>query len=161
MFGFDFSSTYQATEAGHRQVDNIDQYFELRGIPVYYAFYNPLALPFQTTYPILDGRVPEGENQVGCRVLPARHVHGVMRELGEGRSPSVSDIAVSSPLDAGDATSTLGWRLERFVADEVLRCRQGRLFEDLADENLRALLYGRSAPIASAITITIDVGGEG
>ena len=161
MFGFDFSSAYQATEAGHRQINNIDQYSELQGIPVYYGFYNPLALPFQTAYPISDGRVPEGENKIGCRVLPAPHVHEVMRKLDEGRSPSVSDIAVSSPLDARDATSTLGWRLEHFVADELLRCRQGRLFDDLDDPNLRGLLYGRSAPIASAITITIDVWGEG
>ncbi len=160
VFGFDFSSAYQATGAGHRQIDHIDEYFKLRGIPIYYGFYNPVALPFQTAYPTSGGRLPEGGNEVGCRIVPAVHVHAVMRGLIEGRSPSVSDIEAESPFDSSDPTSTLGWRLERFVADEVLKCRQGRLFEDLADENLRALLYQRSAPIAAAITITIDVGGD-
>ena len=160
VFGFDFSSAYQATGAGHRQIEHIDEYFELRGIPVYYGFYNPLTLPFQTAYPILDGRVPDCGNDVGCRVVPADRVHAVMRGLEDGRSPSVKDIEAESPFDAVDPTSSLGWRLERFVADEVLKCRQGRMFEDLTDPNLRALLYGRSAPIATAITITIDVGGD-
>ena len=161
VFGFDLASTYQATGSGHRQIDRIDEYFELRGIPVYYGFYNPLKLPFQTAYPILDGRLPDEENEIGCRVVPADHVHGVMRGLGEGRSPSVSDIAAGAPFDAIDPASTIGWRLERFVADEVLKCRQGRLFENVDDQNLRALLYERSAPISSAITITIDIGGDG
>lgn len=159
-FSFDFSSTYQATGSGHRQIDRIDEYFELRGIPVYYGFYNPLKLPFQTAYPMLDGRLPDDENSVGCRVLPAADVHEVMRGLDEGQSPSVTDIAADAPYDAGDPASTIGWRLERFVADEVLKCRQGRLFEDTDDQNLRSLLYERSAPISSAITITIDIGGD-
>jgi hypothetical protein len=159
-FGFDHASIYQATEAGHRQIDHIDEYFELRGIPVYYGFYNPLTLPFQTTYPILDGRPPMAENDIGCRIVPADHVHTVMRGLTQGQSPSVNDIEADVPFDPADPVSTVGWRLERFVADEVLKCRQGRMFEDLADQNLRALLYGRSAPISSAITITIDIGGD-
>jgi len=40
----------------------------------------------------------------------------------------------------------------------VLRCRQGSLFDQPRDPNLQALLYGRSAPIAAAISITIDFG---
>jgi len=65
------------------------------------------------------------------------------------------------PIDPTDPNSAIGWRLERFVADEVLRCREGQIFQDLADRNLQDLLYGRAAPIAAAIAITIDVGGEG
>jgi hypothetical protein len=161
IFGFDNTSVYQATQAGHRQIDHIDEYFELRGIPVYYGFYNPLILPFHTTYPVLNGQLPLSTNEIGFRVMPSEHVHAVVRNLGEGRSPSVDNITATRPLDPADARSTLGWRLERFVADEVLRCRQGRMFEDLTDPNLRGLLYERSAPIAAAITITIDLGEGG
>ena len=53
-----------------------------------------------------------------------------------------------------------GWRLERFVADEVLRCREGRLFDDTTDPNLRALFYARSAPITAAIVMTVDIDGD-
>lgn len=160
-FSFDRTSAYQATEAGHRQIEHIDEYFEVRGIPVYYGFYNPLTLPFKTAYPASDGRAPECRNEVGCRVLPADHVHGVIRKLEQGQSPSVDDLEAENAFDAADPGSTLGWRLERFIADEVLRCRQGQLFEDLVDPNLRALLYDRTAPITAAITITIDIGGDG
>lgn len=158
-FGFDRTSAYQATEAGHRQIEYIDEYFEVRGIPVYYGFYNPLTLPFSTAYPVADGRLPECGNEIGCRVVPADHVHGVIGKLEQGQSPSVNDLEARIAFDAGDPGSTLGWRLERFVADEVLRCRQGRLFEDLVDPNLRALLYDRTAPITAAITISVDLGG--
>ncbi len=157
-FSFDRSSTYQATEAGHRQIERIDGYFELRGIPVYYGFYNPLTLPFKTAYPASDGRIPDGQNELGCRVVPADHVHQVVSKLDEGKSPSVDDIEATAAFDPADPTSTLGWRLERFIADEVLKCRHGRMFEDLTDPNLRALLYERSAPITAAITMTIDIG---
>jgi len=62
-------------------------------------------------------------------------------------------------IDPHDPHSTHGWRLEHFVADEVLKCREGRLFEDADDQTLRSLLYERSAPIQAAITITVDIGG--
>ena len=52
-------------------------------------------------------------------------------------------------------------QLENFVADEVMRCREGRLFAKGTDESLENLLYRRSAPITAAIVITVDIGGEG
>ena len=60
-----------------------------------------------------------------------------------------------------DSFGTHGWRIEAFVADELLRCRQGRLFEDAQDTVLSGLLYGRTAPIAAAILVTIDLPGGG
>ena len=131
-----------------------------RGVPVYYGLYNPLTLPFRTLYPIVDGLLPECSNEVGCRVMPTPHVHSVLQRKAEGHAPSVADLEAATPFDSADDRSALGWRLERFVADEVLRCREGKVFDDLADPNLRALLYERSAPIAAAITITIDVGRD-
>jgi hypothetical protein len=120
-----------------------------------------MTLPFKATYPALNGQLPVCSNEIGFRVMPSEHVHAILRTLDEGRSPSVDNITATSPLDPADARSTLGWRLERFIADEVLRCRHGRMFEDLTDPNLRGLLYERSAPIAAAITITIDLGEGG
>jgi hypothetical protein len=62
-------------------------------------------------------------------------------------------------LSAFGAKRTLACRLETFVADEVLNCREGRLFEKSEDEDLYALLYQRHAPISSMIMITIDLPG--
>jgi hypothetical protein len=156
-FGFDHTSAYVATHAGHDQIRRIDEYAELRGIPVYYGFYNPVTLPFTATVPMPNGVFTTPANEIGCRVLPAAHVHPVLDALPHHRAPTVSDLTATTPFDPGDPRSTLGWRLERFVADEVLRCREGALFEDRTDENLQALLYSRSAPLQAAITITIDV----
>ena len=160
-FTFDLNCVYGATSNGHGQVERIDSYMKDRDIPVHYGFYNPPVLPFKTLYPFLDGILPHSENAIGCRVAPAEMVHTALLSLPEGRSPSVSDLLSSSPLDPGDENSIHGWRLERFIADEVLRCRQGRLFDDLQDPTLRGLLYGRSAPIAAAVAITIDMAADG
>lgn len=158
-FTFDDDSVYGAIRAGHHQIEDIDHYSSDRGIPVYYGLYNPTTLPWSSDYPAPAGSAPTVVNAIGCRVLPSDIVHGVVSALPDGRSPSIKSLTTTTPLDAADASSTRGWRLERFVADEVLRCRQGRLFEDHTDPNLSGLLYERSAPIQAAITITIDVAG--
>lgn len=155
-FRFDGQCVYAAMTAGHDQVLRIDQYEESRGIPVYYGFYNPLAVPYEADYPATDGRPPVASNDVGMRVFSAKTVHAALALLDPGKAPTF-DTLRTSQLDSIDTESVYGWRIERFVADEVLRCRQGRRFDSVADEKLSDLLYRRSAPIASAITMTIDV----
>ena len=156
-FRFEGQCTYAAMAAGHDQVQRIDRYEELRGIPVYYGFYNPLAVPYDADYPASNGCPPEAMNDVGMRVLTARTVHAALASLNVGRSPTFDGLTTSQ-VDPDDAESSHGWRIENFVADEVLRCRQGRRFDSVIDERLSDLLYRRSAPIAAAITMTIDIG---
>lgn len=156
-FRFDGQCTYGAMTAGHEQVRRIDQYERSRDIPVYYGFYNPLAVPYDADYPASDGRPPVSSNEVGMRVLTARIVHAALASLDAGRAPTFDGLTTSQ-LDPTDAASEHGWRIENFMADEVLRCRQGRRFDSTTDERLSDLLYRRSAPIAAAITMTIDVG---
>ncbi|WP_186052927.1 hypothetical protein [Burkholderia gladioli] len=156
-FRFEGQCTYAAMTAGHEQVRRIDQYERSRDIPVYYGFYNPLVVPYDADYPASDGHPPVASNEVGMRVLTARIVHAALASLDAGRAPTFDGLTTSQ-LDPTDAASEHGWRIENFVADEVLRCRQGRRFDSVTDERLSNLLYRRSAPIAAAITITIDVG---
>lgn len=159
-FGFDQGSTYDATHAGHEQIARIEAYFGESDIPVYYGLYNPLVLPFKGVYPSAPGSNAHLANTFGCRVLRSDDVHGPLARMAEGQRPSVANLRLANPLDASDPDSTRGWRLERFVADEVLRCREGRLFDDKTDPNLRALFYARSAPITAAIVMTVDVAGD-
>jgi hypothetical protein len=91
------------------------------------------------------------------RVLTARIDHAAVAALDTGRAPTFDGLTTSQ-LYPNDGASAHGWRIENFVADEVLRCRQGRRFESATDERLSDLLYRRSAPIAAAITMTIDIG---
>jgi len=73
-----------------------------------------------------------------------------------GRTPQFSDI-VSTIQVSPDPFGGHGWRLESFVADEVLRCREGRVFEQAEDADLYALLHLREYPIASLIQIVVDL----
>ncbi|MEC5407440.1 hypothetical protein VOM14_17990 [Paraburkholderia sp. MPAMCS5] len=158
-FRFDGQCTYAAMTAGHEQVQRIDRYEESRGIPVYYGFYNPLAIPYDADYPASDGSQPGAPNEIGMRVQTSRIVHATLASLDAGRAPTFDGLTTSQ-LASNDAASAQGWRIENFIADEVLRCRQGRRFDSTIDERLSDLLYRRSAPIAAAITMTIDVGGS-
>ncbi len=158
IFSFDDGCVYAAIHAGSEQVAHISQYMFQCDIPVYYGLYNPTSLPFKACYPPSDGLVSFEFNRLGCRIIPANHVHSVLSQLVDGKAPTVSDLTYPSQFDPGDPESRSGWRLEKFIADEVLRCRQGKLFDGTEDPNLIALLYERSAPISAAITITIDIG---
>lgn len=156
-FRFDKDSVYGALTSHSEQIEHIDAYFERRSIPIYYGFYNPLTVPYQGLYPAAPTAQLPAKNVVGMRVIPAPNVHAVTNKVPKGRPPSFDDMSFPA-FDAQDPDSTHGWRIERFVADEVLRCRQGILFEGRLDERLQGLLYGRAAPITAAITITIDLG---
>lgn len=80
--------------------------------------------------------------------------------MPEGQGARVANLTLPKPLEASDPESTWGWRLERFVADKVLRCREGKPFDDKTDPNLQTLFYARSAPITAAIVMTVDVAGD-
>ncbi|MEW5688183.1 MAG: hypothetical protein AB1942_24965 [Pseudomonadota bacterium] len=159
-FRFDEGSTYDALSAGSEQCDRIDSYMKTRDLPVYYGLYNPLAVPFEGAFPPAPEANANLANRTGCRIIPAREVHTALEALPEGRSPSFKGLVQAQPLDAGDPASIHGWRLERFVADEVLRCRQGRLYDRTMHPSLYDLLYARGAPITAAIAITIDFGAD-
>lgn len=158
-FAFDDDSKYGAMSAGGEQVENIEAYVRERRIPVFYAFYNPRQLPFKGQYPARNGDRSEQPNKLGCRVQTMAHVHGHLATLAKGRSPTFRGLKNTEVPIEGDGFNGSGWRLESFVADEVLRCRQGALFDGSADKNLEHLFYRRSAPIQAAISITIEVGG--
>jgi hypothetical protein len=166
-FTFDMNCRYDALRHGQSpdpedepQPERIDHYTANSGIPVYYGFYNPPELPVVSTYPHNSNVLAPTQNIIGNRIQPAQAVHTVLAGLTTGSAPTVSELTASSQFDDKDPMSRLGWRLENFIADEVLRCREGKLFTDQSDRNLNRLLYERSAPLASAISITIDLGGK-
>jgi hypothetical protein len=157
-FSFGETCVYGALRAGDDQIDHIQQYIQSRNIPVWYGFYNPLDLPSKRLYPELNGTPPMEPNNVGCRIVPFANVKSALDQLKTGDAPTFAIVSSDSPFDPTEPRSTCGWRIERFIADEVLRCRQGREFQDADDPNLLGLLGGRTGPISGAISITIDFG---
>lgn len=159
-FGFDDASTYDALTAGDGQIERIEDYMKARDLPVFYGLYNPLVVPHRGMFPPAPDANASQANHTGCRIIPALQVHASVAGLMEGQHPSFAGLCLKEPLDPTDPESRHGWRLEHFVADEVLRCRQGRLYDNAMDPNLDALLYRRGAPITAAISITIDLGAD-
>lgn len=159
-FHFKPTSRYGALIAGDMQPANIDKYAEERNIEVFYGFYNPQAVPFTGNYPWSAETPLPNVNTVGCRVIPAKDVHGVLAKKKAGRSPSFDDLLFCK-FNKDDDVSTHGWRLEDFIANEVMTCRRGRLFTQNLNRDLHALLYERTRPIEAAIVITIDLASGG
>jgi hypothetical protein len=76
--------------------------------------------------------------ELGCRVMKAEDVHSAVRMLPIGTTPQFTQITLSPPLK-DVAFGDHGWRIESFIADEVLRCREGRRFDETQDADLHAL----------------------
>jgi hypothetical protein len=159
-FRFTPDCVYGAMRSGDEQSGVIDRYMRERRMPVYYSFYNPPTIPYEGTVPGAATMPLETEQvELGCRVMAARDVHAAVRQLPIGTTPQFMHVVLSTPA-MSDAFGHHGWRLENFIADEVLRCREGRRFDQAEDADLHALLYLREYPISSLIQITIDLPEE-
>jgi hypothetical protein len=157
LFEFTEESVYGAMTVGSDQAARIAAYEASRGIPVYYSLYNPPKMPYRGSVPPQGLQASDATPELGCRVMSARDVQAALANLATGTTPKFSDVILSGSPASSNSNDAHGWRLETFVADEVLRCRQGRLFEDAHDESLSRLMYARTAPIAAGILITIDL----
>lgn len=158
-FHFKPDCKYEMLVAEARQVKSIDRYAVSRQIEVFYGLYNPLTVPFTGKYPWDSTNAPPSTNTVGCRVIPSTDVHGVLAKKAKGKAVTYDELTFAKYYK-DDGVSGHGWRLENFIADEVMKCRRGRLFTQNFDEDMRALLYGRTGPISSAIAITIDLASD-
>jgi hypothetical protein len=67
-----------------------------------------------------------------------------------GQSPLLSDV------NEVDGLPRHGWRLEDFICDELLGCREGDEFGSINDANMQMLFNRRSGPIAAAVAISIE-----
>jgi hypothetical protein len=145
-FWFSDKSRYRMISKGNGQHEAITQFEAKLAIPVHYLLYQPLANPWRQVIPtpwLPNDRLPP--NSVGTEVTRARDRHTSLRWKRNGYSPTRSDII-----------SLRRWRLEAFVTDELLRCREGYRARGPNDEGLFSVFNRRTGPIATAIAITID-----
>jgi len=152
-FPFTPGSKYRAHKVGDEQYQAIQRYEDERHIPVHYLFYNPWVVPVTYTFPLSApprlGRMANG----GTRVAPAEKVRAVLLSRPAGYSPSFSDLHHVVSVKPQHAS---GWRLEHFMADLVMKCRQGRVFHSAQEDDIAGLFYRRTGPIAAAIAVTIE-----
>ena len=67
-FSFHTTCVYGALRAGAEQTQHIDAYVKQSGIPVFYAFYNPVQLPYSGAYPAPGG---QGAGRTQCIGVPS------------------------------------------------------------------------------------------
>jgi hypothetical protein len=152
-FEFKSSSKYKAFKIADAQYKAIESYESKHALDVHYLFYNPWSLDASFVYPITGptklGRIGNG----GCRVVPASTLRFGLSAHSPGHSPSFAEVATSM---TEESKGQAGWRLEYFVSNLLLKCRQGNLFESLDQENIFALFNRRSGPIAAAVAVTVE-----
>jgi hypothetical protein len=149
-YEFTDEAWYGAFLAGSDQTRAIQEFEKSHALPVYDHLYNPWCLPFARHVPIDSFNTPEGDLEIGVRIVSSEMVHGALRDSAKGYRPSVRDITQSGAPD------TYGWRLEQFIAAELLECREGARFDSIHDRSIEALFTRRSGPIAAAIAITAE-----
>jgi hypothetical protein len=153
LFPFSPASKYKALIVEDDQYKAIRDYETQHQIPVHYLLYNPWTIPITYTFPVSGfprlGRAANG----GVRVAPAERLRAVLAGHNSGYQPSFNDL---DQVVSNKTAHASGWRLEYFMADLVMKCEQGRLFESLKEDDIYALFNRRSGPIAAAVAVTIE-----
>lgn len=150
-FEFAEDSRYGAVSAGSDQISRIDEYQDDVGLRVYYQLYNPSEVPFEQTIPLTGSPASASAVSHGARVVRASDFHALLSAKPEHYRPKLSDLA-----DIPGLVDGIGWRLEDFVADEWLGCREGDRFQSVQDEPITRLFNRRSGPIAAAISLRLE-----
>lgn len=157
QFNFVTGSKYGALLVGDDQYQAIEQYESARNIPVHYLLYNPWNVPVSYQVPHTGSSRLGQKGNGGARVISSSSLRQALSSKAAGYKPSFQDL---SGLCGRAANHDNGWRLEYFVADLVLKCKQGRSFTNINEDQINGLFYRRSGPIAAALAVTIE-GPEG
>lgn len=156
VLAFDEGSKYQAFKKGNTQQEAMDSFQGRFGMRMYYLFYNPLRIPHRIKMP-LETYPDLGENEVGCRVIPKDHVDEAIVKRKKGHVPSYADLKYLLSAGYQGDEHTAGWRLEHFVGNLMLDCKEGLIDDSPNFEHMLELMNQKSRPMSSALSITFDM----
>lgn len=151
-YTFSPSSRYKSLRAADHQAAAIAEFEAERKVPVHYLFYNPWQVPSTVTTPFATLPKLVGTSNAGTRVVPAALVAQKMAGKAPTHAPSFSDLQGL----VGQERHLSGWRLDHFVADLVLGCKEGKFLEEQDEGTMRSLFSERSGPISAAIAVAIE-----
>jgi hypothetical protein len=160
-FTFAKESRYRALEYQGKQYQAILKYIQDEGVPVHYLFHNPLTLPSAAILPVEADKVKTKATScdVGCRVVGAVTLD---LRLQAAKLKHLENPSFAQSGGASERLDSSCWRLEHFVADLVLGCKEGYLggTNPMEDSKLFRVFSRRSGPISAAISVTIDAPTE-
>ncbi len=151
-FKFTDASMYKALQFEDEQFKAIRDYETQKHIPVHYLLYNPWVVPATYSVPTPESFALGPRGNGGCRVVRSKDLRSAMAGKKKGTSPTFAEIA---GLCGSAAAHLHGWRLEYFVADLLMHCKEGHAFTSMT-QDIESLFYRRSGPIAAAMSITIE-----
>jgi hypothetical protein len=151
-YRFTPASKYKSLLTADHQSVAIAEFETARQVPVHYLFYNPWDVPSSTTTPLSAVPKLHGAGSGGARVVPAALVAQKLAGKVPSHAPSFAELAGL----VGIGSHLAGWRLDHFVADLVLGCKQGKLIEPNDHATMRGLFSERSGPISAAIAVAIE-----
>ncbi len=153
QFSFGENSKYKMLINRDKQFEAIESYEAESKIPVHYLLYNPWVVPATYHLPVKAPIRLGARGNGGARVVPYGKLRAFLLNKPKGYAPSFLDLSglVSSAKDARN-----GWRIENFISDLLMKCKEGYLFDGLADESIDSLFRRRSGPISAAISVTVE-----
>lgn len=156
-YEFTRSSRYKALKVDDEQYRVIEKYESSEELDVFYLLYNPWVLDSTYYLPLnKPGKLgPTGNG--ACRVVPSKMLRTALQGKAAGYAPTFSDVELATTTLSNGAA---GWRLEHFVADQLLKCKQGNLFASDDQQNISNLFNRRSGPIAAAFSVTVEQVGD-
>jgi hypothetical protein len=144
---------YKAMTVGSDQYKAIEQYQSESDVPVHYLMYNPWVVPVSYKVPT-QANVKLGPNtNGGARVVSAQKFHKKFTTKPDNYHPSFEDL---EQVESNVKTQLHGYRLEHFIADRLMKCKDGHLFESSNEESIFNLFNRRSGPISAAFSVTIE-----
>ena len=157
-FTMNVQSRYKALLVDDEQYKAIIAYESQTRVPVFYLLYNPWVLPWSVVLPIAGKPKLPPRKDVGARIVPAIRMRTALTGRPAGYTPTYDDLVTKAPPEF-QGVHTAGWRLEHFIVDRLLACKEGHQNPSMTiDQGLERVFYRRSGPIATALSITIDTG---
>ncbi len=149
------NSRYKALITGSEQEDVMKSFSSRFDVKLYYLFYNPCEIPWEVNSPIEI--LPEiKENKIGCRVIPKPDLDKALKSYDKDYKPTYGDIKYQLDVLEFPKEHSAGWRLEYFVNELFIGCKEGLIDDSPNFETLIRLLSQKSSPISSALSITFD-----
>lgn len=155
ILNFSESSKYKALKTKDDQWNSIIEYQKKSTIPIHYLLYNPCKVPHSIEMPLLAD-INFSTFSVGTRVFPFQAINDRFLSENDGYSPSYAELKFTMETPFNEIANEGGWRLEDFIADQLITCNEGYIVKDDDDINLFNVFNRRSGPVASAFSITFD-----
>lgn len=155
LLHFTEASKYNAFQKDNEQQRAMKSFQEKFGMKMYYLLYNPLKIPYNIKMPV-EIHPKFGKNEVGCRVIPKEFLDEALTIFPNKHTPSFGDIKYMLSGEFLNKQHDAGWRLEYFIVDLMMACKEGIIDDSPNFETVLHFLNDKRSPMSSSLSITID-----